>query len=579
MIYTSFFFYPKWKKTRTEATISWDVSGYYMYLPAIFIYKDIKKCNFKENILTKYYPTPDFQQAMYHEKSGSYVMKYASGQAITMMPFFFMAHLYCKLNPTYPADGFSFPYQFFIGFGMLFYAFVGIFILRLILLHFFKDWTVAILLLCLVVGTNYLNYSAIDQAMTHNVLFTIYCSIIFFTIKFDFKPTYFYALILGLFIGLATLIRPTDIITALIPILWNINAPKEIVNKFKFIIVHFSKFFLIGFFALAIFSIQLFYWKYVTNEWFVYSYDKQGFSWLHPHVFNYTISYKCGWLRYCPMMFLPFLGMLFYLKYGVHKMAIILISFINLYIVTAWDIWDYGGTAGRAMVQTYPILAFPFCVLIEYLLSKKWTTIILFIPIFIFGYLNIWWTYHSHVGNIQMSDLTKEYYWRVLGRWNEDDEDKKLLDNKQTFNGVPQYPIVLYSNNFNEDTSINVINIGDNKQIRINKEIQSSSDYVIENSSHFKKWIRVSADFHCINKEWDIWKQAQFILKFTKQNIEIQNNVIKVHRFIADGETKNIYLDALNPTNKWDTLSIVFWNAESDKELLIDNLEVKSFND
>ncbi len=323
MIYTAFLFYPKWKQSRTEATISWDVSGYYMYLPALFIYKDIKKCTFKDSILTKYYPTPDFQQAFMHQQSGNYVMKYASGQAITMMPFFFMAHLYCKINPTYPADGFSYPYQFFIGIGMLFYAFLGLFLLRKILLHFFKDSTVAILLLCYVIGSNYLNYSSIDQAMTHNVLFTIYCLIIHFTIKFHTNPSYKSALFIGLLIGFATLIRPTDIISALIPLLWSINTSKDVINKVKFIKQYFPKHLVIAISALSIFSIQLIYWKWVANEWFVYSYEKQGFSWFHPHVFNYTISYKCGWLRYCPIMILPLIGLLLYLKDGVNKIAII----------------------------------------------------------------------------------------------------------------------------------------------------------------------------------------------------------------------------------------------------------------
>ena len=31
------FYYPKWQKPDTEATIGWDVSGYYAYLPAAFI--------------------------------------------------------------------------------------------------------------------------------------------------------------------------------------------------------------------------------------------------------------------------------------------------------------------------------------------------------------------------------------------------------------------------------------------------------------------------------------------------------------------------------------------------------------
>jgi hypothetical protein len=49
-MYTAFIFYPKWKQSGVEATISWDASGYYMYLPALFIYQDIKTCSFKDSV-------------------------------------------------------------------------------------------------------------------------------------------------------------------------------------------------------------------------------------------------------------------------------------------------------------------------------------------------------------------------------------------------------------------------------------------------------------------------------------------------------------------------------------------------
>lgn len=219
MIYTAFFFYPRWNQTQTEATIGWDVSGYYMYLPAIFVYKDLKHCSFADSVITNFQPTPDFQQAFKHEKSENYVMKYSSGQAVTMLPFFLTAHAYASSSPTYEANGFSFPYQFAIGFGMFLYALLGLFLLRKILLKYFKDRTVAIILLCYTIGSNYLNYSSVDQAMTHNVLFTIYCLLILATIRFYESKSYRSAISIGLLVGLATLIRPTDIISALIPAL------------------------------------------------------------------------------------------------------------------------------------------------------------------------------------------------------------------------------------------------------------------------------------------------------------------------------------------------------------------------
>lgn len=577
MIYTAFIFYPKWNQTRTEATISWDVSGYYMYLPALFIYKDIKKCSFIENILTKYNPTPNLQQVFNYNNSGNYVMKYSSGQAIAMLPFFVVAHIYCKINPTtYPADGFSYPYQLSIGIGMFLYAILGLFFLRKILLYFFKDSTVALLLLCYVVGTNYLNYSSIDQAMTHNVLFTIYCLIIYFTIRFYYKPTLLYAVLLGSLVGFATLIRPTDIIAILIPLFWNVNSVKDIKNKFSFFQKYKFNFLLIFIFPFLIFSIQMIYWKYVTNEWLVYSYEKQGFSWLHPHIFNYTISYNSGWLRYSPMMILPFIGTVYYFIKGKNSYSIVLFILINFYIVTAWDIWDYGG---RAMVQSYPVLAFPFCLLIERMQRTKWTTISLYILILLFAYLNIWWTYHAHTGNIQTSGLTKEYYWKVIGRWNSTDEDKKLLDNPHSFNGIPKEINDIYANNFDKDTSKNAIPENSNIKLRVNKDLQTINPIYINNNSNIKKWIRVSADFSCVSKEWDVWKQAQFIMEFYDNKKCIQNNFIRIHRFINESETKRIFIDALTPKEKWDKLKIYIWNSDGNKELYIDNMTVFSFND
>ena len=89
--YLGFSYYPKWEKPWSEATISWDVSGYYHYLPAIFIYHDIKQQNWMNDINSKYLPSPAYDQAFGHHDSGNKVNKYAIGQAVLYSPFFFAA--------------------------------------------------------------------------------------------------------------------------------------------------------------------------------------------------------------------------------------------------------------------------------------------------------------------------------------------------------------------------------------------------------------------------------------------------------------------------------------------------------
>jgi len=117
--------YPKWEKPGTEATLSWDVMGYYLYLPAGLIYKDLEKVAFKEEIIKKYNPTAGFYQAFKHEKSGNYVMKYSIGLAVLYSPFFLLGHAYALIS-DYPPDGFSLPYQIAISWGSLFIAFLGL---------------------------------------------------------------------------------------------------------------------------------------------------------------------------------------------------------------------------------------------------------------------------------------------------------------------------------------------------------------------------------------------------------------------------------------------------------------------
>ena len=57
LIFTiSFFYYPKWQQDRSEASIGWDVSGYYWYLPAFFIYDDPYQLSFANDVREKYHP-------------------------------------------------------------------------------------------------------------------------------------------------------------------------------------------------------------------------------------------------------------------------------------------------------------------------------------------------------------------------------------------------------------------------------------------------------------------------------------------------------------------------------------------
>lgn len=575
---TAFFFYPRWEQNRTEATLSWDVSGYYMYLPALFIYKDLKKCAFGDSIIQKYYPTPDFQQVYRHEPSGNVVMKYSMGQAMAMLPGFLAGHLWA-LNADYPDDGFSRPYQKSMGLWLLFFSIVGLYFLRKNLLPFFEDRTVGLLLIIYTLGTNYLNYAAIDQGMTHNTLFAMYTVIISLTMSFYKKPSLLKAVFIGLLTGWATLIRPTEIISILIPIFWGITQFSDIQKRWRFVLSHYGHWLTAVFVFMLVVSFQPVYWKYATGDWIVYSYGDQGFSWLTPHIWDYTMSYRCGWWRFTPMMIVPFLGLYWMYKQKEHYSVVFLaFTLLSFYIVTAWDVWDYGGTAGRAMVQYYPVLAFPLCVVIEKVREKSWWFYTFWGMVIGLGYIGGWWVYQAHAGQIQPLEMSRAYYWKKLGRWTADEEDAKLLYNRHVFRGVPQNPTQIYFQDFETDTTFSTVDVNQNKRLILSKSHPHAHILTLTPDMPLGKWLRLTADFTCIEKEWTLWKQAEWIVRFKYGEKVRHTNSLKIQNFINTGETKSIFMDAKLPTKEWDHAEVFFWYTESEKELQVDNIRIDTFN-
>ncbi len=584
--YLSFVYYPKWKNPSVEATISWDVSGYYMYLPASIIYNDIKECKFKDKILKEYSPTHDFQQA-FKAPNGNYVMKYPLGQAIQYSPFFLLAHAYATNTPEYKADGFSIPYQLMISIASLFYAFLGLCFFRLILLKYFDDKTVAITILAIVLGSNYLNYASIDGAMTHNNLFTIYSILIYLVIRFYEKPSYINAAIIGGLIGLATITRPTELISILIPILWGIRLNIESIKKrLLFFNKHIGKLIITAILLISVGSLQLLYWKYVSGQWFIYSYEEQGFSWLHPHLRVGIFGFKSGWLVYSPMMIFALLG--FYQLYKYHRklfLSIGIFTGIFIYITFAWDIWWYGGSLGiRAMIQSYPILAFPMAAFIEQLFNSKLRLILFTIPFILLSYYNLWLTHHAHKGGLlHAGEMTEAYFWKVVGHNSKDINDLKLLDTNEYFEGTRQHITELYFTDFESVDSIynckDIKPIQGTKSLCLDKEHQYSPTFKIPRENINGKWIRATADFHAPIKEWTKWHMTQFIIKYYNNNHKvIKQNFIRLHRLLANHQTFNIFIDSKLPEQEFKSVEVSIWNASGQKPIVIDNLKIESYD-
>lgn len=585
MCYTSLFFYPRWNKADTEAAISCDVSGYYWYLPSVFIYHDLKHQAFKDSVLERYKPSnTDFQQGLKTD-NGNYVMKYSSGMALMYSPFFFTAHLLA--GPLgYEKNGFTAPYQLAIQLGGLLIAILGLWYLRKLLLLFYTDKVVAVTLLVLVTASNYIELATIDSGMSHSWLFTIYVFLLLNTYYFYRSPHLKYAIRIGVLIGLATLTRPTEIISCLIPLLWGADSFRlsAIKKKLAFLAENFKMILVTVVCAGLVISLQLMYWKYASGHWIVYSYGDQGFSFTDPHFRAYTFSYRSGWLIYTPVMAFAFVGIIPFLLKQRNRIMIITFFLLNYYIICSWDIWHYGG---RAMVQSYPILLFPLAALIDVIMSRKLLRSIAVPVALVFVYMNVWIVYQHHVGALYSSEyMTRPYYWRVAGRWTAPERTVELRDNTDLFEKTPVNLKLLYENDMEHDTGMlyNSQEAINGKRSLLLKGGVEMHRISIPFSNGSAQWVRAQATFHCTLKEWEDWKMPQFIMKVrdAKERDPDKNakyNMIRLDRLLQNNSTRSIAIDMKLPKEHFDSLQFWVTNYFSDKPIIIDDIKVWSFNE
>lgn len=574
-------YYPKWNKSQTEATISWDVSGYYFYLPAVFIYKDIQQVAFRDAIHEKYRPASAPYQAFQHP-SGNFVMKYSCGLAVQYLPFFLAAH---ALAPAlgYPADGFSRPYQAAIGWGSLLIALIGLWLLRKNLLRYFSDGATAITLVLVVFGTNYLDYAAINGAMTHNYLFTLYAALVALTAAYYERPGLLKAACIGFLVGLAALTRPTEVLAALVPLLWGAGSVSSLKERITLWRKHFPHLAVAVLICGLVGSMQLIYWKAASGQWLVYSYEDQGFSWLKPHIDRGVFSFRAGWLVYTPMMAFAVLGFLWlYRQQRSIFWAVFLFFALFLYVTFAWDIWWYGGSLGqRAMVQSYALLAFPLAAFVEYIRKRVPWNYMAFAVFLFFSYYNLWLTHQAHKGGmLEPGFMTKAYFWRIFLKYDLPPETRKLLDTDQDFTGERRNLQLVYENNFEQaehwpDCPIAPIEGG--RSVCIGVARQFSEAFTFPLSAESGRKLRATAVFRSQNKEWDTWKMAQFIVRVKQDDHTVHERAIRVFRMLNDNETKEIYIDLLLPKRPYNKAEVFFWNADSDKPLAVDQLRVEQF--
>ena len=583
-LYRASYLYPKWENQDTESTLSWDVFGYYLYLPARFVFDDLERLEFRKYVFENYTPAGDFHHAV-EQPDGKMVMKYPIGMSILYFPSFLMGHLYAHLS-DYPVDGFSWPYQFFIHMGSILYAVLGLILLRKILLRYYSDLATALTLGIIVLATNYFNYVSYDGAMTHNHLFTLYAVIIWLTISWHEKPNIKTAGLLGAVIGLATIVRPVELLSILIPVFWNVYDKDSLLAKWDLIKKHWKHVMVAGVLLCAVGFIQMQYWFLHSGQYLYYSYGDQGFNFLRPRLWRGLFSFQKGWLIYTPVMSLALLGFIpFYKKQKDKAVAIFIYFCINLYIVFSWKMWWYGGSFGsRPVIQSYAALSLPLAACITYLLNTKTLKWVALAFVLFATELNLFqtWQAHSPEVGIHPEFMTQKYYFKIFGQTNPPKDHKKYLDIKYELKSTEGMKVdQIYFNDFEQDTvafTTSEYRQSGEKAMLMDAEHQRSPyfEYTLGEIPK-NSWIRSSAPFMYIWYEWNMWNQCQLVTQFYRDGQMYKGYGVRMQRTADAWNWHNLTYELKIPPDAQpgDVLKVHIWNADGKNKVFVDDMKVE----
>ncbi len=420
--------YNQSKWNNKTAVIEFDVINYYSYLPAAFIDKDLKLTFINPTNQPYYFATNKYWPVKTSDER--FVIKMSMGLAYLYSPFFFIAHA-CAGPLGFQQDGFSKPYQYAIQFSGLLYLVIGLFWLRRLLLRFYSEQVVFFSILIIYFGTNLLCYSTLKSPMSHQYNFFLFTGLIYFSITWLQTKKPRHAALMGLFIGMLVVVRPTNVILTLFILLYNVNTLTAFKERVLLLVKKMPQVTLMIIIAFLLFVPQMLYWKLATGNYLYFSYVGERFYFNDPHLIKVLFSFRNGWLIYSPLMLLSLIGIYFlYNAKSPYFLPILVISPVMLYIFSSWWCWWYGGSFGfRPMIDLYPMLSFGIAAFLNFIMhhSKK-----IKIPsismIILFILLNLFQTIQFHYNIIHYDSMTFAAYKDRFFKINRAQCDRSLLE-------------------------------------------------------------------------------------------------------------------------------------------------------
>jgi len=336
-----------------------DGLGYYSYLPAKFIYNDkelefkwfdeVFNANYEDHLFEK--PTQNFM-VKYRNRM---INLYYPGQSFLQLPFFLMGHLTAKAF-NYPADGFSFPYQLWIGLAGIFYTLLGLLFCSKLIFNISQNRRLSVYITLLIfLATNLFTYSIFAGCYTHCYSFAFITLALYFSQLFFQTDTkkFFNGFLLLTCAAVVVFLRPVNCIL-LASVLYfykpfTLKALfREKINTRVIMVIVF-----LG--LVIIYNLSTTYTQthaLIANTYTIGRFYFDDWS----HVWANFAGFQNGIFWYTPIIFLGFIPLFFIRREP--KLLFLLIPVLG--VILLYSFWFYWNIVNRTLVDFSGIMALLF---------------------------------------------------------------------------------------------------------------------------------------------------------------------------------------------------------------------------
>ena len=377
-----------------------DAEGYYAYLPALFIYHSFEELPIRTPY--QFHRVPETNRIN---------LKTTYGVALFEAPFFALAHLVAQNGWFRSNDetGFGKPYSDSLIVCALCYALLTLLLLRKLLKPHFSPPVRALTLATLFWGTSLFYYVIAQPGMSHIYSLFLNTSVLLLSQQYLLRPRMRTFALLGLALGLAVMIRPTNLLMAVFPLFIGLSSRQDLRERWEFFRLHWRQAWVVIPAGLITLLPQFLYWHHISGKWLYYSYGEEGFIyWNQPHFLEVFFGVVDGLFVYTPLLLLGFVGIeINALKNRLHARLSVLVLLIASYLIASWWAYWFGGSFGhRAFIDYYALLGLGMATVLQQLLTQpRWVRVatLVVLGVGIFFTVEMGYAYRPHWSELSWS--------------------------------------------------------------------------------------------------------------------------------------------------------------------------------